>query len=123
MSNDRRPNVVVILTDQQRWDTAGAYGNPMNLTPNFDRLARNGTLFEHMFTSQPVCGPSRSCLQTGRYATTTGVFKNGLGLREDALTLGRLFRQGGYRTGYIGKWHLGGVNLGLYGGQEPVPEN
>jgi len=123
MLNDRRPNVVVFFTDQQRWDTAGAYGNPMNLTPNFDRLARKGTLFENMFTPQPVCGPARSCLQTGRYATGTGVYKNGIGLREDTLTMGRLFRESGYQTGYIGKWHLSGVDLGLYGGQEPVPES
>ena len=62
---DQKPNVLVVFTDQQRWDTCGCYGNPMSLTPNLDAMARRGTLFEHAFTPQPVCGPARACLQTG----------------------------------------------------------
>jgi len=122
MNQRRKPNVVVFFTDQQRWDTVGAHGNPLNLTPNFDRIAREGTFLENMFTCQPVCSPARSCLQTGLYATSTGVFKNHLPLDENAETIARLFRSEGYHTGYIGKWHLGGGNMGFYGGQEPVPE-
>lgn len=101
-----RPNVVVFFTDQQRWDTTGIHGNPLDLTPNFDRLAREGTHVAHSFTCQPVCAPARSCLQTGLYATETGVFKNGVPLRPDARTLAHHFREAGYATGYIGKWHL-----------------
>ena len=100
-----RPNVVVFFTDQQRYDTAGVHGNPLGLTPNFDRVAREGTLIEHSFTVQPVCGPSRACMQTGRYATQTGCFRNGVPLGE-ARTLARDFGGAGYHTGYIGKWHL-----------------
>ena len=70
--NAKKPNVVVFFTDQQRWDTTGLHGNPMDLTPNLDRLARSHTHVAHSFTCQPVCGPARSCLQTGLYATTTG---------------------------------------------------
>lgn len=106
MSN-RRPNVVVFFTDQQRHDSTGLHGNPLDLTPNFDRLARRGTHVASSFTCQPVCGPARSCLQTGLYATQTGCWKNGIPLREDLPTLGTIFQEGGYRTGYIGKWHLG----------------
>src|SRR5262245_51333852 len=102
-----KPNVIVFFTDQQRWDTTGIHGNPLGLTPNFDRMARQGTDVHYSFTCQPVCGPARSCLQTGMYATQTGVFHNGVSLRRDAVTLARCFNDAGYHTGYIGKWHLG----------------
>lgn len=101
-----KPNIIVFFTDQQRWDTVGAHGNPSGLTPNLDRLAREGTFFKQAVTPQPVCGPARSCLQTGQYATTTGVWKNGPGLKKDAITLADCFNEAGYETSYIGKWHL-----------------
>lgn len=100
------PNIVVFFTDQQRWDTTGAHGNPTGLTPNFDTMAQRGTHVFNTFTCQPVCGPARSCLQTGLYATQTTVFRNGLALPSDAKTLAHHFSEAGYQTGYIGKWHL-----------------
>jgi arylsulfatase A-like enzyme len=111
----RRPNVVVFFTDQQRWDSTGIHDNPLDLTPNFDRAAMEGTHLSRSFTCQPVCGPARSCLQTGLYATTTGCFRNGIPLPEDSRTLAHYFRDAGYDTGYIGKWHLAS------GDREPVP--
>ncbi len=101
-----RPNVVVFFTDQQRWDTTGVHGNPMGLTPNFDEFARKGTDVHYSFTCQPVCGPARSCMQTGQYPTQTGVYRNGISLQKDARTMAKSFRDAGYNTGYIGKWHL-----------------
>ncbi|MDP0497305.1 MAG: sulfatase-like hydrolase/transferase [Verrucomicrobiota bacterium JB024] len=112
-----KPNVIVFFTDQQRADTMGLQGNPLGLTPNLDALGRRGTHCRNAFTCQPVCGPARSCLQTGQYATNTGVWTNGNALREDAVTLAKCFNEAGYRTGYIGKWHLAGVDCD-YG---PVP--
>ncbi|MEK3884974.1 sulfatase-like hydrolase/transferase [Paenibacillus sp. PL2-23] len=109
----KQPNVIVFFTDQQRWDTTGVHGNPLGLTPNFDRMAREGTHLYNMFTCQPVCGPARSCLQTGVYATTSGCYRNGIPLPQDRRTLAHYFKDAGYDTGYIGKWHLAG--------QEPVP--
>ena len=109
----RRPNVIVFFTDQQRWDTTGVHGNPLDLTPNFDRMAQQGTDVHYSFTCQPVCGPARACLQTGMYATQAGVWKNSRTLASDATTLAHSFRQAGYTTGYIGKWHLAD--------EEPVP--
>ncbi|WP_433162374.1 sulfatase-like hydrolase/transferase [Kribbella sp. CA-247076] len=108
-----RPNVIVFFTDQQRWDTVGAAGSPLGLTPNLDLMARHGTFFESACTTNPVCAPARAAMQTGRYPTNTSVFRNGVPLPTDAPTLGRLFGAAGYRTGYIGKWHLGT--------QDPVP--
>ncbi len=70
------PNVLLFFTDQQRWDTVGCYGNPMNLTPHLDALARRGVLFENAFTCQPVCAPARASLQTGLFASATGVWHN-----------------------------------------------
>ncbi|MCD9025857.1 sulfatase-like hydrolase/transferase [Cohnella silvisoli] len=102
----KQPNVIVFFTDQQRWDTSGLHGNPMGLMPNFDREALRGTHLTHSFTCQPVCGPARSCLQTGLYATTTGCFVNGVHLPENVPTLAHSFKEAGYETGYIGKWHL-----------------
>ncbi len=111
-----RPNVIFFFTDQQRWDTTGVHGNPLDLTPNFDRVARDGTHLYHTFTCQPVCAPARSSLQTGKFATNTGVFRNGVGMRTDERTIARCFNDAGYHTGYIGKWHLAGhPNVG------PVP--
>ena len=112
MASSDRPNVLVFFTDQQRWDTAGVHGNPSGLTPNFDRMAADGTHLFNSFTCQPVCGPARSCLQTGRYATETGVWKNGAALPGGMPTLADLFGAAGYRTGYIGKWHLGTAGSG-----------
>jgi len=79
--------VIVFFTDQQRHDTTGAHGNPMGLTPNFDRLARAGTHLYNSFACQPLCGPARAALQTGRYATQTGVFRNEITLPPDQPTL------------------------------------
>ncbi|UCC61965.1 MAG: sulfatase-like hydrolase/transferase [Anaerolineae bacterium] len=109
-----QPNVVVFFTDQQRWDTAGVHGNPLDLTPDFDRLARRGTHLFNAFTCQPVCAPARASLQTGLYATQTGVFRNGIALPLEVKTLAHHFGEAGYRTAYIGKWHLANA--------EPVPE-
>lgn len=101
-----RPNVLVIFSDQQRWDTLGCYGQSLPVSPHLDRMAGEGVRFEHAFTCQPVCGPARSCLQTGKYATETGCYRNHIALPTDERTIAHLFNEAGYETGYIGKWHL-----------------
>ena len=110
-----RPNVIVFFTDQQRWDTTGIHGNPLDLSPNFDRLARAGTDVHYSITCQPVCGPARACLQTGLYATETGCYRNGISLPDDSRTLAHYFKDADYDTAYIGKWHLAASGHG------PVP--
>jgi len=101
-----RPNIVVFFTDQERWDTVGACGSPAGLTPNLDAMAARGALFERAFTCQPVCAPARGCIQTGRWATEHGVWRNGIALDGHEKTVGHYLREQGYRTAYIGKWHL-----------------
>ncbi|MBN1642603.1 MAG: sulfatase-like hydrolase/transferase [Anaerolineae bacterium] len=105
-----RPNIVFVFSDQQRYDTVGAYGQPLDLTPNLDRMAAEGVRFEHAFTCQPVCGPARACLQTGKYATEVGCFRNGIALPLDEVTIAQRLSQAGYEVGYIGKWHLASTN-------------
>ena len=73
MSNDPRPNVLLITTDQQRYDMLGANGNPQVRTPHLDALAARGALFRHAYIQNTVCIPSRACLQTGRYTHQHGV--------------------------------------------------
>jgi uncharacterized sulfatase len=100
------PNILFIFSDQQRWDTLGCYGQRLPITPNLDRLAAEGVRFEHAFTCQPVCGPARACLQTGKYATETGCYVNDIGLPCDERTLAHWLGDAGYEVGYLGKWHL-----------------
>ena len=100
-------NIIFYFTDQQRWDTCGCYGQPLNITPNLDALASEGVRFENAFTPQPVCGPCRALFQTGKYPTETGCFRNNVMLPKGFKTLGAYMEQdAGYETAYIGKWHL-----------------
>ena len=108
-SQSKRPNIVFFFTDQQRWDTTGIHGNPLDLTPNFDRMAHSGTHLAHTITPQPVCGPCRAVMQTGMYATQNGSYRNGIPLDPSHTTLAQCFNDAGYETAYIGKWHLASV--------------
>ncbi|HKE21593.1 MAG TPA: sulfatase-like hydrolase/transferase [Bryobacteraceae bacterium] len=102
-----RPNILLVISDQFRWDCVGAMGiNPMNLTPNLDAMASRGVLFRNAFCNQPVCAPTRSSMFTGQYPSKTGVWHNGVGLAENSVTLASTLRQHGYSANYIGKWHL-----------------
>jgi arylsulfatase A-like enzyme len=104
----RRPNVLFIMPDQLRAQSVGCYGNTDVRTPNLDRLAGEGMLFEEAFANTPVCCPARANILTGKYAHRNGMMANDLRLRESEPTVGELFRSAGYRTGFIGKWHLDG---------------
>jgi len=105
----RRPNVVFILVDDLRWDELGCTGHPFAETPHADRLAREGANFKNAFASTPLCSPSRAAFLTGSYARTNGIVDN---VARDALshrltTWPRLLHDSGYRTAFLGKWHMG----------------
>jgi arylsulfatase A-like enzyme len=105
-----RPNIVLIISDQFRWDNIGAMGlNPMRFTPHLDRMARRGTLFRSAISNQPVCAPARACIFTGQYPQSHGVWRNGIELPKDAVTLASVLRGAGYTANYVGKWHLAPV--------------
>ncbi|HEX4749082.1 MAG TPA: sulfatase-like hydrolase/transferase [Bryobacteraceae bacterium] len=120
-----KPNIVVIISDQFRADCIGAAGsNPMGLTPNLDKMARRGIIFQSAMCSQPVCAPTRASIFTGQYPEKHGVWKNGIPLRENATTIATVLREAGYSANYIGKWHLGKAGPGPVPGHEhagPVP--
>ena len=99
-------NIIFYFTDQQRWDTCGCFGQPLDITPNLDQLAREGVKFDNAFSPQPVCGPCRALFQTGKYPTETGCFRNNIMLPAGVKTLGSYIEEAGYETAYIGKWHL-----------------
>src|SRR6266542_534301 len=106
--NPPRPrNVLLLWTDQQRPDTLGAYGNPHVRTPNLDRLAAGGALFEQAYCAQPVCNPSRASVLTGLYPHTHGVLANRMTLPPTYPTIAELLKPAGYARGYAGKCDLG----------------
>ncbi len=101
-----RPNILLIHTDQHRYDCLGAYGNPDIKTPNIDALAGDGVLYENSFCAYPVCTPSRYSLFSGQYVHRHRGFDNVATLSEDTPSLPRILRQAGYRTAAVGKMHF-----------------
>ncbi|MHB1935785.1 MAG: sulfatase-like hydrolase/transferase [Acidobacteriaceae bacterium] len=113
-SRRAKPNIVLYIADQMRWDFIRAYGlNPTTKTPNLDKVFNRGVTFTSAVTNQPLCSPSRAGIMTGRYATETGVWRNGLQLRRDLPTLASVLRGQGYTANLIGKWHLSGAGNGF----------
>ncbi len=104
-----KPNLLFIFADQMRGMDMSCSGNPDVLTPNLNRLAEEGTIFLRAYANAPVCSPSRAVLLTGKFPFKTKVVANDLPLPEKEITIGEVLRDAGYRTGYIGKWHLDGV--------------
>ncbi|HET7705407.1 MAG TPA: sulfatase [Thermoanaerobaculia bacterium] len=115
------PNIVFIMTDDQRQDSMSAYGNTVLETPNMDRIASEGIRFNEMFVTNSLCAPSRVSFLTGLYSFAHGVwtngdgpqFYNGPGIREDHRTFPQILRAAGYHTGLVGKWHLKSLPSGF----------
>ncbi|MEO9684280.1 MAG: sulfatase-like hydrolase/transferase [Tateyamaria sp.] len=101
-----RPNILFICTDQQRGDSLGCTGAPWAVTPNLDRLAARGALFENCYVQNPVCSPSRASLFTGKYPSNHGLYANGVPLPDDQHMFTRTLADAGYDCGMIGKQHL-----------------
>jgi arylsulfatase A-like enzyme len=100
------PNFVFILTDQQRRDSLGCYGNPLARTPAIDALAAGGIAFDQAYTANVICSPSRASIMTGRYPRCHGLATNGMKLDEREITLPQTLCEHGYRTAAVGKIHL-----------------
>jgi len=103
-----RPNLVFIFADQWRVQATGYAGNKDVKTPNLDRLASQSINFSNAVSGCPVCSPYRASLMTGQYWLTHGIFYNDKPLNPDAVTIGKVYHRAGYKTGYIGKWHIDG---------------
>ena len=107
-AQESRPNILLILPDQLRAQALGCMGDPNARTPNIDRLASDGLLLRNTIANTPVCCPARANILTGCYTHRNGMVANDLRLRESETTLSSLLADNGYRTGFVGKWHLDG---------------
>lgn len=105
-----RPNVVFILTDDMRWDCMSIAGHPYLKTPHIDRLAKEGLYFRNSFCTTSLCSPSRASILSGMYAHSHGVSNNFTEYPDSMLSFSRQLQTAGYRTGYIGKYHMGENN-------------
>jgi arylsulfatase A-like enzyme len=101
-----RPNILILYTDQQRWDALGANGNTNIKTPNLDRLANEGVNFDRYFVQNPVCMPSRVSFLTSQYCSQSGIYQNGVRVPDETPTLATYLSSYGYTCANIGKLHF-----------------
>ena len=104
-----RPNIIVVVVDDLRWDELGVTGHPFLQTPNIDRLATDGAMFTNAFHSVPLCSPNRATILTGQYPSTHGIIDNVSRARAShgLKTFPQALQRTGYETAFLGKWHMG----------------
>lgn len=109
MADESKPNIILIMTDDQGWAQTGYYNHPVLKTPNLDAMAANGLRLDRFYAAGPVCSPTRASVLTGRTHDRTGVYTHGYALRRQEKTLAEALKNVGYATGHFGKWHLNGL--------------
>ncbi|NQT17243.1 MAG: sulfatase-like hydrolase/transferase [Planctomycetes bacterium] len=106
---DDKPNIVLVMADDQGWGDMAYYGHPVLKTPNFDAMAGDALRFDRFYAAAPVCSPTRGSVMTGRHPNRFGCFRWGHTLRPKEITVAEALKRVGYTTGHFGKWHLGSV--------------
>ncbi len=109
---ETKPNIVLVMADDQGWGDMAYNGHPVLHTPHFDAMAAAGLRMDRFYAAAPVCSPTRGSVMTGRHPNRFGCFKWGHTLRPQEVTLAEALKQAGYTTGHFGKWHLGSVRKG-----------
>ena len=104
-----RPNIVLMMADDQGWGETGYNGHPHVQTPVLDEMSRTALRLDRFYAASPVCSPTRASVMTGRHANRSGAFAPNWSTRPEEITLAQILKQAGYRTGHFGKWHLGAV--------------
>lgn len=104
-----KPNIVLVMADDQGWGDMAYNGHPLVKTPHFDAAANTGLRFDRFYAAAPVCSPTRASVMTGRHPNRMGVFKWGYPMRPQETTIAEALKTAGYSTGHFGKWHLGSV--------------
>lgn len=105
----KKPNIILIMTDDQGWGQTGYYKHPVLKTPNLDAMAKNGLRLDRFYAGAPVCSPTRASVLTGRANDRTGVPSHGKAMRLPERTIASALQKAGYATGHFGKWHLNGL--------------
>ena len=108
-AGDKRPNIILVMADDQGYGDCGYTGHPFVKTPNLDDMARSALAFQHFHAAAPVCSPTRASLLTGRHPFRSNVPNHGHYMRPDELTIAEVLKSAGYVTGHFGKWHIGSV--------------
>jgi len=104
-----KPNIILVMADDQGWGDMAYNGHPTLKTPHFDAAAATGLRFDRFYAAAPVCSPTRASVMTGRHPNRMGVFKWGYPMRPQETTVAEALKTAGYTTGHFGKWHLGSV--------------
>ncbi|WP_289041497.1 sulfatase-like hydrolase/transferase [uncultured Zobellia sp.] len=107
-ADQERPNIILLMADDQGWGDTGYNGHPHLKTPNLDKMASNGVVFERFYAASAVCSPTRGSVMTGRHPLRYGICHANCGhIKSQEITLGEMVKSVGYTTGHFGKWHLG----------------
>ena len=104
-----KPNIILVMADDQGWGQTGYYNHPILKTPNLDAMAAAGLRFDRFYAGGPVCSPTRATVLTGRSHDRTNVQSHGYPLRNQEKTVAQALQRAGYATGHFGKWHLNGI--------------
>ena len=109
----KQPNIVFIISDDHAFQAIGAYGGKLMPTPNIDRIAKEGAIFQNSFVTNSICGPSRATLLTGKYSHQNGYAVNENKFDVNQFLFSRLLQKNNYQTAWVGKWHLGNLPQGF----------
>lgn len=112
LATAERPNIILMMSDDQGWGEVGYYDHPHVKTPVLDEMAAKGLRLDRFYSAAPVCSPTRASVMTGRHPNRSGVFTFNFALRPSEITVAQVLKEAGYRTGHFGKWHIGPVKAG-----------